>query len=429
MGEKCIEPVMYGLKFCSSSLPFASLEAMAQRRSGSIMSSDGSWAMVGSPVAAEHPVSEEEHFSIFAAAEEHPAASVAAVAEEDPDSESPAASAAAVAEADPYSEPFAAPAAPSAIEDATPVAAVAAATLRMQPWQHWRFPLQDGPFGAALAFEDAAPAAAPIAAPIAAPPAIAAATAAPAAAPIGSAAIDAAPIAAPAAIDAAAIDAAPAANDGQPGAQVFDLEYFRSYRPFTGACSQHNVALKYFRGEQERLDDPFQSPSLEFHASAPIAVAVIDHPKGMAWWFTGEWRQWCWHEMIAQLDDTSMEKVVNGFEGRSRGLVGCSLAIRPGSYDHKRHHMLIETATNSKQRLPVWDFVLHRADGSGIRLHPQYKGTVVETIEEPGHAEASVVVTVPPRRGLGRSDGPGTYKKYKDIGITDKMRFDASKKP
>ena len=366
-----------------------------QRSSGSwpSLSSDESWLIVGSPVAAEHPVAEEDPFSISAVAEEEPpavfasavaeedpyseppAASASAVAEEDPYSEPLAASVAAVAEADPYSEPFAAPAAPLAIEDATPVAAVSVAPLRMQPSQLlFR--------GNALAIEDAF---------------------------------------------RVAIDAE--ANDGQPGAQVFDLEYFRSYRPFTGACSQHNVALKYFRAQQERLDDPFQSPCLEFHASAPTAVAVINHPKGMAWEFTDEWRQWCWHEMIAQLDDTSMEKVVNGFEGRSRGLVGCSLAIRPGSYDHKRHNMLINTATNSKQRLPCWDFVLHRADGGGIRLHPQYKGTVVETIEEPGHAEALAVVTVPPRRGLGRSDGPGTYKKYKDIGITEKMRFDAFKKP
>ena len=171
------------------------LRKKQQRSSGSMrsMSSDESWTMVGSPFAAEHPVSEEDPFSISAVAEEHPAASVAAIAEENPYSEPPAASvASAVAEADPYSEPFAAPAALLAIEDATPVAALA---------------LEDGPFGAALALEDAAPAA-----------------------------IDAAP---------AAIDAAEA-NDGQPGAQVFDLEYFRSYRPFTGACSQHNVALKYF---------------------------------------------------------------------------------------------------------------------------------------------------------------------------------------
>ena len=364
-----------------------------QRSSGSwpSLSSDESWLIVGSPVAAEHPVAEEDPFSISAVAEEEPpAVSASAVAKEDPYSEPPAASVAADAEADPYSEPFAAPAAPLAIEDATPVAAVAVAPLRMQPLQLCRLPLQDGPFGAALALEDAAPAA-----------------------------IDAAPIPLYAA----------EANDGQPGAQVFDLEYFRSYRPFTGHRSQHNVALKYFRAQQERPDDPLQSPCLDFHASAPTAVAEIIHPKGMAWEFTGEWFQWCWHEMIAQLDDTSMEKVVNGFEGRSRGLVGCSLAIRPGSYDHKRHNMLIETATNSKQRLPCWDFVLHRADGSGIRLHPPYRGNVVEAIEEPGHAEALAVVTVPPRRGLGRSDGPGTYKKYKDIGLTEKMRFDASKKP
>ena len=130
-----------------------------QRSSGSwpSLSSDESWLMVDSPFAAEHPVAEEDPFSISAVAEEDPysepsAASVAAVAEEDPYSEPPAASAsavaeedpyseplaasvAAVAEADPYSEPFAAPAAPLAIEDATPVAAVSVAPLRMQPSQ------------------------------------------------------------------------------------------------------------------------------------------------------------------------------------------------------------------------------------------------------------------------------------------------------
>ena len=362
-------------------LPFASLKAMAsneqrkkqQRSSGSSMGSDDSWLMVGSE---EEPpaVAEEDPFSISAVAEEEPpAASVAAVAEEDPYSEPAAASVAAVAEEDPYSEPFAAPAALLAIEDATPVAAVAVAPLRMQPLQLLQLPLQDAPFGATLALEDAAPAA-------------------------------------------------------QPGAQVFDLEYFRSYRPFTSACSQHNVALKFFREQQELFDDPLQSPSLEFHASAPTAVAVINHPKGMAWEFTGETRQWSWHEMIAQLEDTWMEKVVTGIEGRSRGLVGCSLAIRPGSYDHKRHSMMIKTAQHFKQQLPIWDFVVRREDGSGIRLHPSFKGTVVETIEEPGDAE-EWAVTAPPRSGLGRSDGRGTYKKYKNIGITEKMRFDSSKKP
>ena len=92
--------------------------------------------------------------------------------------------------------------------------------------------------------------------------------------------------------------------------------------------------------------------------------------------------------------------------------------------------MLRQTTTNPPQhKLPYWDYVVHREDGSGIRLHPEWSKPSVETFEELGHAEALAVVTVPPRRGLGRSDGPGTYKKYKDIGITEKMRFDAFKKP
>ena len=317
-------------------LPFASLKAMAkkeqrkkqQRSSGSSMGSDESWLMVGSPVAKEEP----------------PAASVSAVAEEDP-----------------YSEPAAAYVAAVAV--APPLAAVAVA-----------------PFGAAVALEDAAPAA--------------------------------------------------IAAGAQPDPQGFDLNYFRSFRPFTDTYKQHNAALKWFRGQQELQDDPMQSPCLQFHVSTPTAVAVINHAsKGMTWEFTDERTQWSWHELVAQLDEASMEEVVNGPAFRSRGLVGCSFAIRPGSYDHKRSHMLIKSGAPIQHKLPYWDFVIHRADGSGIRLHPSWSKTFVETLEEPVHAEALAVVTVPPRRGLGRSDGRGTYAKYKNIEGTKQMRFDAAKKP
>ena len=136
------------------------------RSSGSMesMSSDESWTMVSSTFAAEHPVSEEDPFSISAVAEEEP----------------PAASVAAVAEEDPYSEPAAASVAAVAV--APPLAAVAVA-----------------PFGAAVALEDAAPAA--------------------------------------------------IAAGAQPDPQVFDLNYFRSFRPFTDTYKQHNAALKFFRGQ------------------------------------------------------------------------------------------------------------------------------------------------------------------------------------
>ena len=236
-------------------------------------------------------------------------------------------------------------------------------------------------------------------------------------------------LAAPAPFAAVAVAVQPA-NDGQPAPQVFDLDYFRAFRPFTGGYRQHNAALKFFRWQQELPDDPLQSPCLEFHASAPTAVGVIDHStKGMTWKSTDEWTQWCWHEMIAQLDEPSMEEVVNGPSGRSGGLVGCSFAIRPGSYDHKRHHMLRQTDPNPpEKKLPIWDFVVHRKDGSAIRLHPSWSKKDVEKVEEPEHAEALAVVTVPPRSGLGRSDGRGTYKKYKNISGTKNMQFDKAKK-
>ena len=72
--------------------------------------------------------------------------------------------------------------------------------------------------------------------------------------------------------------------------------------------------------------------------------------------------------------------------------------------------------------------MVHREDGSAIRLHPEWSKPWVETVEEPEHAEALAVVTAPPRAGLGRSDGRGTYAKYKNIGCAKRMRFDPSKK-
>ena len=86
-----------------------------------------------------------------------------------------------------------------------------------------------------------------------------------------------------------------------------------------------------------------------------------------------ETRQWSWLEMIAQLLPESMGKVVNGPNGRSGGVMGCSFETRPNSYDHNRSAFIWETTGVPPQtRLPIWDFVVHRADGSAIRLHPEW---------------------------------------------------------
>ena len=111
---------------------------------------------------------------------------------------------------------------------------------------------------------------------------------------------------------------------------------------------------------------------------------------------------WSWLEMVAQLDEDSMFEVVGN------GLVRCEFSTRAAG-----------------PQLRVWDFVLWRADGSGIRLHPQWKQTKVATSAREGHA-AQVQC---PRNGLGRSDGRGTYAMYKRGGTLAMLKFDHNKRP
>ena len=76
-------------------------------------------------------------------------------------------------------------------------------------------------------------------------------------------------------------------------------------------------------------------------------------------------------------------------------------------------------------RLPIWDFVVQREDGTAMRIHPSWSTRKVEVFEAEGHVNE----IAPPRRGLGRSDGPGTYKHFKTLATRNTLRFDHTKKP
>ena len=123
--------------------------------------------------------------------------------------------------------------------------------------------------------------------------------------------------------------------------------------------------------------------------------------------------------MIAQMTEESRAKVVKGPQGRSCGVVGCSFAVRPNSYDHSRHNMLNDTSTPSSVKLPIWDFVVHRADGTAIRLHPEWSKPRFPSFAAEGHVE----VVQAPRAGLGRSDGRGTYRSYKTLANQETLHF------
>ena len=137
-------------------------------------------------------------------------------------------------------------------------------------------------------------------------------------------------------------------------------------------------------------------------------------------------KDWSWFEMVAQLNADSMAFVVNGDDGRSGGLLSCSVAPRPNSYDHKRHTQLrLAGKPNNDAKLRVWDFVLTRADDSAVRLHPQWNTKAVESYAGEGHAEEVNI----PVHGLGKSDGRGTYKHFKDLGTQRMLKFDGTKRP
>jgi hypothetical protein len=238
----------------------------------------------------------------------------------------------------------------------------------------------------------------------------------------------------PAVADGAAEVHEPAVADGAaevlpPEIQpVYSLEHFRCYTWFRSGYKQHSAALKWFRDISEREAYMLWQPAKSAHPCVfgddATAVAAIVHPKGTEYDFDREdMRLWNWQDLVAQLDAESMEYVVRGEDGRSRGVIGCECSIRPNSYDHKRHHALKQAGKPVQEELPIWDFVIFREDGTGVRLHPNWSNTKIECIAVQGHE----VPQQPPGAGLGGSEGPGTFARYKAAGVTKTIRFDSRK--
>ena len=210
--------------------------------------------------------------------------------------------------------------------------------------------------------------------------------------------------------NAAAVAGAPAGQQ-----EIFDLQHFRSL-PCTGHYRQHSTALKWLRDCAQRRG----RSQVELPKSTPVAVPEINHTKGphCSWKEEdGDTTLWFWQEMVAQLTDEAQEKVVLGVDGRSRGLVSCR-AERSEKYDH-----LVHNALGKRDKLHTeWNFILERDNGSCVVLHPRWNNTKVDckwSLPEMDHEV--------PRAGRGKSDGKGTFKKFKDKQWDEKLRFDPRK--
>ena len=119
--------------------------------------------------------------------------------------------------------------------------------------------------------------------------------------------------------------------------------------------------------------------------------------------------------MVALLSDEWLESVVQGVS-RSRGLVACKI-VKTNRYDHKRHR-----AKRNGTMLLTWDFILERDDGTCMALHPEWSRTKIWTREGIPVEDLEV-----PATGLGGSNGPGTYKTFKNKHLEQTMTFDATK--
>ena len=118
--------------------------------------------------------------------------------------------------------------------------------------------------------------------------------------------------------------------------------------------------------------------------------------------------------MVAQMNEESIRYVVEDGDC-NRGLVGCEFRRRTGSYDHSRQ---VQPDYGDRAQLRCWDFVLKRSDGTAVRLHPQWSTNEIPTYAVEGHEETQI-----PHNGLGMSDGRGTFRYYREVGVQKTLKF------
>ena len=147
------------------------------------------------------------------------------------------------------------------------------------------------------------------------------------------------------------------------GQVIFAITDFQTLEPGYH-WSRHNLALKNIRQWVWDGDLPAVADFSNHGELFPHQLVEKPGPD-IEFDLTKDQVPWRWQEMIAQLDADSMEFVVNGASGTSGGVVGCSFCRAHNSYDHKMSYL------HKKQRDERMHFLVRRADGTGVRLHPQ----------------------------------------------------------
>ena len=190
------------------------------------------------------------------------------------------------------------------------------------------------------------------------------------------------------------------------------------------AFALNSTALKWIRDTHEQPRGTPTTVKFDLTNKDPLMIGVLLRDKGMSYAFApGQLQPWSWRQMLASFNETTKRQIL-GFDGGD-GLVSITCEPLPKSYDHKRHHAarLAGDPFPQDAEVPIWDFVVRRANGMAIRFHPQLTNKKVEI--------ASISMSPlqdPPAAGKGKSDGRGTYRFYKEaayggIDVGDPCQF------
>ena len=205
---------------------------------------------------------------------------------------------------------------------------------------------------------------------------------------------------------------------------TYTLKYFEDQRiDLKRQYWQHNIALKHFREKAE--SDGVEGIDLG-HCSKEWAIPEIIKHEGTSYSWDdaeGPW-SWRWQDMVAQLNDASMQIVVEG-EGRSLGLVGCSF-ISTQVYDYKREHAAKKEGRQLAGRLFEWRFCFARADGTTCYLRPTFTKTAIQCFSRPYLHKDRHPDYETPTSGASGSSGPGTRILTLSELETQTLKFDAA---
>ena len=196
--------------------------------------------------------------------------------------------------------------------------------------------------------------------------------------------------------------------------QVITKEDIRSEGPLgrlpagSGAqeWSRNNTALKTLRDTNEQPEGVPTRWGVDLTNADPIFIQTCLRTTGVEYKLGEPKQPWSWRAMLHGMSEDTFDRIVGP------GITTICCMPITSSYDHKRCHAAKKSGHPYPKSapVPIWDFVVRRADGTGVRFHPCQTTREIHIMD----LNEGVNQTAP-TSGRGGTDGPGTYRRMRDL--------------